>query len=121
MSPAREFVERSVRSHIPANFFAVVDTHADTHTGELQWATGPDGAHTAPASDLLHNFCGERFLKAMQAASDAARVVVAPENPSWYNDSPAFRGGWRGLFVASCAPAIRVESAFNELKSLVVR
>ena len=120
MSSARQFVERSIRSHFPANSFIIIDTHADTHTGELQWGVGADGAYTAPASNLLDNFCGSRFLKTMQAASNEARAFTAPTDPGWYNNSPTFRGGWRGLFVASCAPAIRVANGFNELKRLVV-
>ncbi|KAF8124448.1 hypothetical protein EV363DRAFT_1103554, partial [Boletus edulis] len=37
----------------------------------------------------------------------------------WYDDSPFARGGWRGLFVASCSPAVRAEDGFRDLKTLV--
>jgi hypothetical protein len=121
MREGEDLLLRSIQSNVPANCFVVIDTHADTHTGELQWAGGTTAVQTASARELLACFCGERFLELMKAASNAARAFVPPVNPGWYNGSPCFRGGWRGLFVASCAPVVRVERGFEDLRNLVER
>lgn len=121
MAPAGKFVTRSIKSGVPANCFTVIDTHSDAHTGELQWGGGLKGVRTATAGDVLSKFCGKDFLQSMQAASKAAGACVHTESPGWYNDSPYFRGGWRGIFVASCAPAVRVKRGFDGLKHLVAR
>lgn len=119
METGKDFIARSIQSNVPANCFIVIDTHADTLNGGLQWAGDATSSQTAPASEVLEEFCGKRFLQEMLNASNAARSFVPPENPSWYEDSPFFRGGWRGLFVASCAPAVRVPNGFRDLKRLV--
>ena len=119
---ANDFIARSIESNVPANCFLVVDTHADAHTGGLQWGGGVTTAvKTSPASQVIIKFCGENFLQAMRKSANAARQFTVPDRPSWYSDSPAFRGGWRGLFVASCSPAVRVRVGFGDLKKLVQR
>lgn len=113
------FVARSIRSNVPANCFLVIDTHSDSHSGGLQWGGGMTAPKAGPPSDVLSQFCGAKFFKAMESASNAARNVGPPQKQGWYEDSPFLRGGWRGLFVVSCAPVVRVRGAFCDMKKLV--
>ncbi|KAI9568141.1 hypothetical protein HD554DRAFT_2172539 [Boletus coccyginus] len=121
MEPVCKFIDRSTQSTVPANTFFVVDTHSDTLTGGLQWAGGVTAPKMAPASELLSEFCGKPVLGAMMKAAEASRRFVPPENPGWYKDSPLYRGGWRGLLLATCGPAVRVPSGFKDLRGFVDR
>ena len=116
-----DFVALSTRSDVPANCFVVVDSHADTHTGGLQWAGGKTAPQMAATSEIVREFCGQRFITEMARSSHAARSVSPPEKSRWYDASPPLRGGWRGLFIASCGPVVRVRSAFEDLRELVQR
>lgn len=119
MNLASKFIEHSMASKVPANTFIVVDTHADTLTGSLQWAGGVTAVRTAAMSELLVEFCGKAFLAKVKESATAAREFQPPENPGWYKDSPFFRGGWRGLLLATCGPAVRIHAGFDDLKRLV--
>jgi hypothetical protein len=119
MDEACRFIDHSVASKVPANVFIVVDTHADTLTGSLQWAGGVTAVRTAPMSELLAEFCGKAFLDKAKGSAVVAREFQPPENPGWYKDSPFFRGGWRGLLLATCGPAVRIHAGFDDLKRLV--
>lgn len=113
------FIARSIQSGVPANCFIVVDTHADTLSGGLQWGGGTTSSKTAAASEVVGEFCGKKFLQEMQKASNAASNFAPPQTLGWYEGSPFLRGGWRGLFVASCAPAVRVRNGFLDLRRMV--
>ena len=121
MDAACKFIDHSTASQVPANVFIVVDMHSDTLTGSLQWAGGVTAVRTAPMSELLAEFCGAAFLDKAKDSAAAARGFQPPENPGWYKDSPFFRGGWRGLLLATCGPAVRIQAGFDDLKSLVDR
>ena len=118
-APGVSFIASSIQSSVPANCFIVIDTHADELSGGLQWAGGRTAPKTAPVSEILSEFCGKIFLAEMRASSVMARSCTPPKDPGWYEDSPFLRGGWRGLFVASCAPAVRAPQGFRDLKKLV--
>jgi hypothetical protein len=119
MEEGRELITRSLASNFPANCFIVLDTHANTHNGQLQWAGGVTAPQTADASEVVTEFCGADFLRLTRDASNAAMSSVCPPEPGWYSDSPYIRGGWRGLFVASCGPAVRHPAGFRDLKRMV--
>ena len=125
-----EHIQLSINSGVPANCFVVLDTHSDTHSGQLQYAGGASAPVFSHAHSLLQNFCGNAFLPAMQAAAKSAvangrhpRVEKStpasmPHNP-WYNAAPSFRGGWRGLLMSSCGPAVTQEEGFANLMNLL--
>lgn len=122
MEEGRQLINLSLASNLPANSFIVVDTHANTHNGQLQWAGGVTAPQTADASEVVAEFCGAEFIRLTREASKAAMTAVCPPQPGqWYSDSPFLRGGWRGLFVASCGPAVRHLGAFKDLKRMVER
>ncbi|KAF8426445.1 hypothetical protein L210DRAFT_791616, partial [Boletus edulis BED1] len=37
----------------------------------------------------------------------------------WYDDSAFSRGGWRGLLLATCSPAMLVAQSFEDVRNLV--
>ena len=121
MDEGCRLIERSIKSSLPANTIVVIDTHADTLTGGLQWAGGTASVRTAPVSDILREFCGTAFFERTKAAAETARKARAPDKQEWYTAAPFHRGGWRGLVLATCGPAMRQCDGFNDLKTLVER
>ena len=121
MDEGCRLIERSIKSSLPANTFVVIDTHADTLTGGLQWAGGSAGVRTAPVSDILLEFCGADFFERTKAAAETARKAREPDKQEWYTAAPFRRGGWRGLVLTTCGPAMRQRDGFNDLKMLVER
>lgn len=116
------FIRRSILSDVPANTFVLVDTHSDTNTGGLQWSGGATGPKHVLASEVLQKFCGGDFLSAMKAAANKARGMKRPlQQTGWCDDSPSSRGGWRGLLLSTCSPAMRVPDSFRDIRGLVER
>lgn len=63
---------------------------------------------TTLVSNVLTNFCRKAFLEATKKSTEAACAFLLPENPGWYKDSPFYCGGWRGLLLATCSPAVHI-------------
>ncbi|KAF8425811.1 hypothetical protein L210DRAFT_934937 [Boletus edulis BED1] len=102
----------------PANTFVILDTHAETDTGNLQYG-GKANPIFSPASDVIREYCGEKLIKVMQDANISANKRGPAENPKWFHDSVYFRGGWRVLLFATCGPAIRTANGLVDVKRLV--
>ncbi|KAG9312769.1 hypothetical protein JVU11DRAFT_7206 [Chiua virens] len=117
-----EFIARSVRSNVPANTFIVIDTHSEERTGRLQWTDRARRPMNSPASEVVHKFVGQPLLEQAKGAAVQARLCIQPGSArSWYDGSPFSRGGWRVLFLATCAPVMRIGESFADVRGLVER
>jgi len=114
-------IARSIQQKVPANVFIVVDTHSEEFTGMLQHSGGKTGAGLATLKEILREYLGPAFIDAMQRSSNAARS--APGKPigdrTWYDHSASARGGWRGVFLMSCGPAVNAKYHFETLQGLI--
>ncbi|KAF8124456.1 hypothetical protein EV363DRAFT_1178020, partial [Boletus edulis] len=118
---AVSFMQHSINSRLPANTFVVIDMHSGATTGALQWAAGsrPKSGLTSEAVKVC---VGEEYLDAMKKAADLAlQSSQGTSSKGWYDDSVYFRGGWRGLLLATCAPIMRVKDSFEDARRLVER
>ncbi|KAH0833794.1 hypothetical protein J3R83DRAFT_10941 [Lanmaoa asiatica] len=116
-----KFIQDSIERGMPANTFVVVDTHAETDTGRLQYGGGKTQPDFARTSEVIDGYCGEVMLKTMEAANLSAQQHSASEASHWFNDSVYFRGGWRVLLLATCGQTFRVENGLIDVKRLVER
>ncbi|KAG9312768.1 hypothetical protein JVU11DRAFT_7205 [Chiua virens] len=115
-----EFIARSVRSNVPANTFIVIDTHSEARTGRLQWTDRARRPMNSPASEVVHKFVGQPLLEQAKGAAVQARLCIQPGSArSWYDGSPFSRGGWRGLFLVTPGPAMRIGESFADVRGLV--
>lgn len=122
MLTGAEFLDLSIKSNVPANTFVVLDTHSDSLTGGLQYAGGTTASQSAIASDVLDNFAGPSFLLKLRETAERARAPgFNTKSTGCYDTSPAYRGGWRGLLLSTCGPAMRVRNGFDDLLNLVRR
>ena len=80
------FVEQSTELDLPANVFVVLDTHAETDTGSLQYAGGRVNPAFAPASEVVRDYCGEVLIGTMHAANLSAQNQGPAKNPKWFDD-----------------------------------
>jgi len=119
MAKAVEFIQRSVQSRAPANTFIVLDTHSDAETGFLQCSGGQRNPKYVMASEVVENFGGVDLPAAMRTAAEQALGAEPPKEVDWYSDSAFSRGGWRGLLLATCSPAMQVDASFKDLRGLV--
>ncbi|KAG2029988.1 hypothetical protein BDR03DRAFT_987378 [Suillus americanus] len=124
LGPGVEFINRNIKAGFPPNTFLVVDTHSDEYTGMLQHTGGHSGGTNTTITEILMAYLGHDFIKSMTLSSDAARSDktvnrTANGNTPWCDLTPGARGGWRGLFMVSCGPAIRVSHHFEAVKGLV--
>ncbi|KAG2029991.1 hypothetical protein BDR03DRAFT_1017652 [Suillus americanus] len=124
LAPGVEFMNRNINAGFPPNTFLVVDTHLDEYTGMLQHTGGHTGGTNTTITEILMANLGEDFVTSMKASSDAARrdrtvKTTVSGNMPWCDLTPKARGGWRGLFMVSCGPAIRVSHHFEAVKGLV--
>lgn len=89
----------------------------------LQWGNDRGYPLESHTGEVLNKFCGEELLDAMKETTNAARGQKRdnPQEMDWYDASPYSRGGWRGLFLSTCSPAMRAPESFNDLKRLVER
>lgn len=115
MKKGLDFVNLSLRSDVPANVFFVVDTHSQAETGLL---LTEDGRFLLP-SQCIEDYSGREFLQAMRSAAERARVAPKNERDVWYDDSVYSRGGFRGLFLVTCSPTMKVKESFEDLRRLV--
>jgi len=124
LAPGAIFMDRNIKAGFPPNTFLVVDTHSDEYSGMLQHTGGHTGGTNTTITEILNAYLGEEFVKAMKRSSDAARSDKTVKktvngNTPWCDLTPNARGGWRGLFMVSCGPAIRVSHHFEAVKDLV--
>ena len=130
MRKCAQHTQLSIDSEVPANIFFALDTHSECNTGQLQYAGGATAPVFSEVRSLLETFCGPAFFGALRAVAQAAvakgqypRVenktpARMPDNP-WYNAAPSFRGGWRGLLLSSCGPAVTHRDGFTNLMKLL--
>lgn len=124
LAPGVQFLRDNTAAGNPPNTFIIVDTHSDEYTGMLQHTGGSAGGTNTTIREILMAYLGEECLKALKRASGAARSdnterkTVNGRAP-WCDLSARCRGGWRGVFMVSCGPAIRVTHHFEEVKALV--
>jgi hypothetical protein len=126
LAPAVEFLTLNKKAGYPANTFIIVDTHSDEYSGMLQHTGGHGGGTSTTITEILMAYLGHEFLEAMTSSYAAARgdrTVLTTVNgrQPWCDLTARARGGWRGLFMVSCGPAIRVSHHFQEVKALVER
>lgn len=126
LAPGVEFITRNLKAGCPPNIFLLVDTHSDEFTGMLQHTGGHTGGTSTTITEILLAYLGEKFLAMMRQSSTLARgdktvVKTINGNNPWCNPTAGSRGGWRGLIMVSCGPAIRVSHHFEAVKALVER
>jgi hypothetical protein len=124
LAPGVEFIQRNIHAGFPPNVFVVIDTHSDEFTGMLQHTGGHSGGTSTSIKEIMTAYLGQEFRSAMQAASVAARSdesirKTVNGNDVWCDLTARARGGWKGLFMVSCGPAIRVSHHFDEVKGVV--
>ncbi|KAG2121485.1 hypothetical protein DEU56DRAFT_918171 [Suillus clintonianus] len=124
LAPGVEFFRGNIAAGFPPNTFIIVDTHSDEYTGMLQHTGGHSGGTNTTITEILTAYLGADFLEMMKKSSDAARsdtteIKTLRGNTPWCKLTPSARGGWRGLFMVSCGPAIRVSHHFFAVKELV--
>ncbi|KAG2062972.1 hypothetical protein BDR04DRAFT_1164401 [Suillus decipiens] len=121
--PGVEFVRRNITCGFPPNIFLVVDTHSDEFTGMLQHTGGQTSGTSTTITEILVAYLGEKFVQVMNKSSKIARsdetVKKTINGKQWSDLTPCARGGWRGLAMVSCGPAIRVSHHFEAVKALV--
>ncbi|KAG1805998.1 uncharacterized protein BJ212DRAFT_1303849 [Suillus subaureus] len=120
LADSLEFMHGNTSHRFPPNTFIVVDTHSDEFTGMLQHT----GGNNMTITKIVEAYLGTEFLKCMGEASDAARshhsiLTTAKSMKLWCNLTTKARGGWRGLLLVSCGPAIRVSHHFESVLKLV--
>ncbi|KAG1868948.1 hypothetical protein DFJ58DRAFT_723355 [Suillus subalutaceus] len=124
LAPGVESIKCNIKAGFPSNTFLVVDTHLDEYTRMLQHTGGHAGSTNTTITEILLAYLGEDFVKSMKASSEAGRSDETVKktmngNAPRCNLTPRARGGWRGLFMVSCGPAIRVSHYFEAMKGLV--
>ncbi|KAG1803287.1 uncharacterized protein BJ212DRAFT_1304614 [Suillus subaureus] len=102
LAPGIQFITHNIKAGLSPNTFLVMDIHYNEYTG---------GTNTT-ITKILTMYLGHDFLKSIALSSNAARSDktvnrMVNGNAPWYNLTPHARRGWRGLFMASCGPAIR--------------
>lgn len=108
-----DFLNKAMRQGRPANLVVVLDTHADTFTGQLQTTGGLTGvATTLSLPDLVRTYVGDTILQEMAKASVVARSYnlvheISPGVAPWADITPKVRGGWRVMVMAACGSAVR--------------
>lgn len=121
MAKAVDFIKRSVESRVPSNTFIVLDTHSDDRNGFLLVGGSQRCPQHSLTSDVVDRFCGEALAGAMGRAAEEALQAEPPRGDDWYSDSAFFRGGWRGLLLATCSPVMRMDASFHNVRGLVER
>jgi hypothetical protein len=124
LAPAVQFLHHNILAGYPTNVFVVVDTHSDEFSGMLQHTGGHTGGTNTTITEILQAYLGKDFVKGMKASAIAARNDTTVRKTlngkaPWCDLTAKARGGWRGLFMVSCGPAIRVSHHFEEVKALV--
>jgi hypothetical protein len=123
MSGGCDLIVRSIKEKLPANVFIIIDTHSEEHSGMLQHCGGntPGAAKFATVREIIEGYLGKDFMSAMQNTSDAARNSSDKEvrGNSWYDDRAYTRGGWRGVFLISCGPAVKPSFHYDTLITMV--
>jgi len=117
------FVHESLHHGNPPNLLAMVNTHADGFRSILQPSGGCPGESTN-AGELIRTVIGMELLELMCGASQLARIPVLPLSlplggSAWCDISLSTQGGWRGLILASCGPAILSKHHFPQVVKLV--
>ncbi|KAG2059845.1 hypothetical protein BDR06DRAFT_967416 [Suillus hirtellus] len=122
--PGVEFLHHNTAAGFPPNTFVIVDTHSDEFTRMLQHTGGHTGSTSTSIREILMAYLGEEYMNASKEASITARMdwtfrkTVNGKEP-WSNVMASCRGGWRGVFMVSCGPAIRVSHHFEEVRAMV--
>lgn len=119
MKKCLDFIKRSVRSDVPANVFFVIDTHSQDGTGLILTEDENRGARHSLPSECVRDYAGMQFLQAMHSAAELARNAPRNERDLWYDASAFSRGGFRGLFLVTCSPTMKVKRSFEDLRGLV--
>jgi hypothetical protein len=131
LKPAIDFIKRSISVNLPANVFLLIDTHADSTSGCLQYTGGrtPRSANIVTVSlmrspsmviiykflKVIDAFLGKDFLAVMKMASAQgaqlkATAAATPDAMSMASEvqNKHFRstGGLCGIFMVSCGPSM---------------
>lgn len=119
-----DFIKEAIAAHKPPNMIVVMDTHSDSLTGYLQHQGGSTGAQSTSVGQIVDLYVTSPLLVAMQGASGIARSTSGdaktPNGKSpWAGMTAKSRGGWRGLIMVTCGPAIRSPVHFESVRSLV--
>jgi hypothetical protein len=101
------------------NTFIMLNTHSDTETGFLQCSGGQQNPKYVMASKVVESFGGRDLYVVMRTTAEQALGAKLPKENDWYSNSAFSRGGWRGLLIATCLPAMQVEAIFKDLQGLV--
>ncbi|KAG1721315.1 uncharacterized protein EDB91DRAFT_1256570 [Suillus paluster] len=122
--PSIEFVQRNTKAGFPPNTFVIIDTHSDEYSGMLQHTGGHSGGTNTTITEITAAYLGAELLQSMGDASRAARhhkteITTKSGKKPWCDLSAKTRGGWRGLIMMSCGPAIRVHHHFKSVVQLV--
>ncbi|KAG1868953.1 hypothetical protein DFJ58DRAFT_723360 [Suillus subalutaceus] len=124
LAPGLQFLWDNTATGFPPNTFIVINTHSDEWTGMLQHTGGSAGGTSTSIGEIPMVYLGEECLDALMRLLIAARShktehkMVNGRAP-WCNLSAHGRGGWRGVFMVSCGPAIGVVHHFDQVMALV--
>ncbi|KIK35615.1 hypothetical protein CY34DRAFT_16908 [Suillus luteus UH-Slu-Lm8-n1] len=124
LAPRVQFLYCNILAGFLPNVFVVVDTHSDEFSGMLQHTGGhTDGTNTI-ITEILQAYLGKDFVTRMKtlvivARNDTTMRKTLNGKAPWCDFTANTRGGWRGLFMVSCGPAIRMSHHFEEVKALV--
>ncbi|KAG1746873.1 hypothetical protein EDB19DRAFT_1826261 [Suillus lakei] len=124
LAPGVEFIQHNIHAGFPPNIFIIINTHSNKFTTMLQHTGGHSGGTSTSIKEIMTAYLGQEFQSAMKAVSTAARSdesirKTVNGNDVWCDLTACARGGWKGLFMVSCGPAIRVSHHFEEVKGMV--
>ncbi|KAG1820766.1 hypothetical protein EV424DRAFT_1347028 [Suillus variegatus] len=124
LAPGIDFISHNIEAGSPPNVFLIMDIHSDKFSDMLQHTRGHMSGTSTSLTKILTVYLGEEFLRVMQQSSRIARsdkkvMKTINGNKPWCNLTACAQGGWRGVIMVSCGPAIRVSHHFKAVKVLV--
>lgn len=124
LEPLVDFTEAAIQAGRPPNMIAIMDTHSDPLTGYLQHQGGVSGGQSTTVGDIVRSYITPPLLLAMERASKISRNhppdgKTRNGNSPWKGMVAKSRGGWRGLIMVTCGPAIRSPAHFAAVQELV--
>ena len=118
------FLRRVRREDRPANLIAIVDTHSDTYSGQLQTSKKTGSYRTV--RDVVKEWIGDTTIEEMKKSSKVARgweekVRLSGGGTPWVDITPKTRGGWRVLLLLACGSSITIGDQWNDMRGLLER
>ena len=118
------FLTRVRHEKRPANIIAILDTHSDSYSGQLQTSRTTGSYRTV--RDVVKDWIGDTTMEEMRTASQMARmwkeeVYLSGGGTPWTDMMPKTRGGWRVLLILACGSTMTVGDQWNDMRGLLER